>query len=60
MHCITLFVGTSAADTRTCTAKGFGGNITVTLTLEGGVITGYEVQADSETPATMKRCKSYL
>lgn len=38
------------ADTATGTAKGFGGDVTVTLTVENGVITDAKAEGNDETP----------
>lgn len=43
-------VSTAMAETYTGTAKGFGGDVTVTLELENGVLTGVTYQCDNETP----------
>ena len=40
----------SAAETLTGTAKGFGGDVTATLTVENGTITACTLTGDSETP----------
>ena len=39
------------AETVTGTAKGFGGDVTVTLTVENGVITSAKAEGADETPA---------
>ena len=39
------------ADEVTGTAKGFGGDVTVTLTVENGVITAAKAEGADETPA---------
>lgn len=48
--CVGCFAA-SVAETVTGTAKGYGGDITVTLTVDEGKITGIEVNAPDETPA---------
>lgn len=40
----------SAAETLTGTAKGFGGDVTATLTVEDGAITACTLTGDDETP----------
>ncbi|MBR2699808.1 MAG: FAD-dependent oxidoreductase, partial [Clostridia bacterium] len=44
-----LTVPAALAETGTGTAKGFGGDVTVTVTVEDGVITAVEAAGDSET-----------
>ena len=44
-----LTVPAALAETGTGTAKGFGGDVTVTVTVEDGVITAVEAVGDSET-----------
>jgi hypothetical protein len=44
-----LTVPAALAETGTGTAKGFGGDITVSVTVEDGVITAVEAAGDSET-----------
>lgn len=46
---VMLLCATAYAETLTGTAKGFGGELTVSVTLEGDVITGVEVTGHSET-----------
>lgn len=43
-------VSTAMAEEYTGTAKGFGGDVTVTLTLENGVLTGVTAAGENETP----------
>ena len=46
-----------AGEEKTATAEGFGGGeITVNVTLENGVITALEVNADTQTPGFGQRC----
>ena len=45
-----LAAGKTAQETLTGTAEGFGGPVTVTLTLEDGKITDCEIEAEKETP----------
>ena len=48
--CMTVCVCANAEE-YTATAKGFGGDVIVTLTVDGGTITDAAVTGDSETPA---------
>ena len=42
--------GSTAAETLTGTAEGFGGDVTATLTVENGTITACTLTGDGETP----------
>lgn len=48
---VLMLVSCAYAETAVGTAKGFGGDVTVTLTLDGGVITECVIEAADETPS---------
>ena len=41
----------AAAEAFTASAKGFGGDVVATVTLEGGKVAAVEITADADTPA---------
>lgn len=45
----------ASAETLTGTAKGFGGDVTATLTVEDGAITACTLTGDDETPRDRRR-----
>ena len=47
--CLTMLVPAALAETFAATAKGFGGDVTVALTLENGVLTAVTAEGASET-----------
>ena len=49
MFCVSAVAETAAATAGTATVKGFGGDITVTVTLEGAEIRSVEITGDGET-----------
>lgn len=60
MLCMTLCVSGAFAQDYTATEQGFGGDVTVTLTVEDGVIVAAKAEGTSETdasaPRLSKRC----
>ena len=50
-----LLAGMASAETATVTSKGFGGDVTVTLTVEDGVLTGVAIEGANETPGVGSR-----
>ena len=52
-----LAMGTSAAAaTYTASEQGFGGEVTVTLTIEDGKLTDVAITGDDETPSRRRSC----
>lgn len=50
----------SLADAYTATAKGFGGDVTVTLTIDNGALTAVEAEGKNETEGIGTRALEYL
>ena len=53
--CVSVFAETAAATTGSAVAKGFGGDISVTVTLEGSEIKSVEISGDGETDGIGKK-----
>ncbi len=55
LFCVSAVAETATATTGTATVQGFGGEITVTVTLEGGEIRSVEITGDGETEGIGKK-----